>query len=139
MQKNIKILTCSSYYETPSWPNSLFPKFLNIILKIKTNLPLEKLLINLKNIEKEIGRRPSLKNYPRLCDIDIIDYNGKSLSLNKSNLNITVPHSRMHTRNFVLFPLYEISPNWKHPKTNEKISILLSKLTMSSIRSIKII
>ena len=52
-------------------------------------------------IEKDIGRKKSPKNSPRVCDIDIIDYKNK-----KINNDIILPHPRMNERNFVLFPLY---------------------------------
>ena len=74
---NIKILKSSSHYISKSWPNALMPMYVNIIVKVKTNLtPLEILKIcNL--IESKLGRIRSKKNSPRTCDIDIIDYNGK--------------------------------------------------------------
>ena len=74
---NIKILKSSSNYISESWPNPLMPKYINIIIKIRTSLaPLELLKIcNL--IELKLGRVRSKKNAPRTCDIDIIDYEKK--------------------------------------------------------------
>ena len=139
LKQKIKILNSSSFYETLSWPNPKFPKFLNIILKIKTNLSLKKLFLFLKLLEKKMGRKPSKKNYPRVCDIDIIDFNRKSYIIKDKINEVYIPHPRMKTRNFVLFPLYEIDKNWKHAKSRENISKLLSKLPINSIRGIKVI
>jgi len=135
LNKKVKIIKTSSFYETLSWPNSNFPKFLNIVIKIKTNLkPL--LLLNLiKSIEKELGRKKTLKNYPRECDIDIIDYNGKIISYK----NLQIPHPNLHERNFVLIPLFEISKGWVHPVFKVNIANLINKLDIIKLRGIKLI
>ena len=70
---NIKILKCSSYYESLSWPNPNNPKFLNIVLEIDTNFTHLELIKKCKEIEKKLGRKKLPKNSPRECDIDIID------------------------------------------------------------------
>ena len=72
LTKNIHIEKLSSFYETPSWPNNNFPKFINVVIKIQTNLSLIELFKIIKKIEKSVGRKKSLRNYPRICDIDII-------------------------------------------------------------------
>ena len=107
IRNNVEILETSNYYESLSWPNQNNPKFLNIVLKIKTKLGPIELLRKCKDIEKEMGRKKAPKNSPRECDIDIIDYNYK-----KSENKILLPHPKMHTRNFVLIPLFEINKNW---------------------------
>ena len=129
---NIKILKCSSYYESLSWPNPKNPKFLNIVLKIKTNFSPIKLIRKCKDIEKEIGRKKSPKNSPRECDIDIINYGNRKMSG-----KLVLPHPRMHIRNFVLLPLFEINKDWKHPILKVNIRKLISSLSNSDIRSIK--
>jgi len=139
LNNNIEIIKCSSYYETYSWPNKNFPKYLNIIIKTKTNLNLNNLFTLIKSIEKKFGRKKSPKNYPRICDIDIIDYNKKSLSKYICNHKITVPHPRMKTRNFVLIPLSEVCKNWIHPKSRENITELISKFNFTDLRSIKLL
>ena len=132
LENNINFVSISSYYETPSWPNPRNPKFINIVLKINTLLkPIE--LLNLcKSIEAKLGRKKSPKNSPRECDIDIIDYNGLILK-NK----LILPHKMMHTRNFVLLPLFEIEKEWVHPIINANIKKLILSLPDSDIRSIK--
>ena len=80
---NIKILKCSNDYESNSWPDKNNPKFINIILKVKTFLSPINLLKIINIIELKLGRRRSKKNAPRTCDIDIIDYNKKVLNIKK--------------------------------------------------------
>jgi 2-amino-4-hydroxy-6-hydroxymethyldihydropteridine diphosphokinase len=131
-ENNIIFVSISSYYETLSWPNPSNPKFINIVLKIKTLLkPIE--LLNLcKSIEAKLGRKKSPKNSPRECDIDIIDYNG---SIQQDGL--VLPHKMMHKRNFVLFPLFEIEKEWVHPIMKTSIKKLILSLPDSDNRSIK--
>ena len=138
IEKNgIKIESCSSIYETESWPNKSFPKYFNIVLKGKTFFKPKILLKKIKKIEILLGRKPSLKNYPRTCDIDIIDYEQKTLGIDNDILELNIPHPKIHQRNFVLLPLYEISKDWLHPKKNKKISELLRDLDINNLRSIK--
>ena len=131
-QNDIKILKCSSYYESLSWPNPKKPKFLNIILKICTKLKPIQLLKICKKIETSLGRKKNYKNAPRECDIDIIDYH-KIKSIKK----IFLPHPRMHSRNFVLLPLYEIDRDWIHPISRYHIKKLILLLPNRDITSIK--
>ena len=132
-ENQITIIKSSSYYETLSWPNIDYPKFLNIVLKVKTNLDAINLLNICKKIEKSLGRKKTSKNSPRECDIDILDYN----KMNNIVKNINLPHPRMHKRNFVLIPLFEIDKNWTHPKSRQHIKSLIFSLSNADITSIK--
>jgi len=132
VQNNILITRSSNYYESLSWPNPNNPKFLNIVLKVFTDIPPLRLLKICKKIEKILGRKKGLKNSPRKCDIDILDYDNK-----KMMKNIILPHPRLHKRNFVLFPLFEICKNWKHPRSKDDIKSLILSLPNRDIRSIK--
>ena len=71
-----------------------------------------------------MGRIKKSLNEPRICDIDIIDFRG----INIKNKILQLPHPRLHTRNFVLYPLKEIEPNWIHPIFNKNIDFFLNKL-----------
>ena len=129
---NIKILKSSSYYESLSWPDPKKPKFINIVIKIKTDLSPLNLLKICNIIENQLGRKRISKNSPRTCDIDIIDFEGLVL---KDKL--CLPHARMHERNFVLFPLFEIEKEWFHPIKKVYIETLIFSLSNSDISSIK--
>ena len=128
----IKILKSSSFYETLSWPNIKNPKFLNVVLEIETDLRPLSLLDLCKKIEKSLGRKKSKKNSPRVCDIDILDYAKRN-----ENNGINLPHPRLHQRNFVLIPLFEITKKWTHPKSKDHIKTLILKLSKKDITSIK--
>ena len=132
--KGINIIKSSNYYETLSWPNPNNPKFYNIILKVSSDLKILELLKICKQIETSLGRKKAPKNSPRTCDIDIIDYNQK-ITVN----GINVPHPRMHLRNFVLIPLFEIEKNWRYPNSKRYIKDIIFSLSNSDIRSIKLV
>ena len=125
---DIKILKKSNFYETPSYPNKSKPKFINIVVMVKTHLQPIDLVSVLIFIEEKLERKRNKKNDPRTCDIDVIDYNKQNLNFRYNGSDFVVPHEKISFRSFVLFPLQEISPNWRHPKTNEKIEFLINKL-----------
>ena len=121
----IKIKKISNFYETPSYPNKRFPKFLNIGLMIDFENNHIDLLKKIKLIEKKIGRIKKGKNEPRIIDIDIIDFK----SIIKKTKNLILPHPKCHLRNFVLFPILQIDPNWSHPIFKKNVRFLINKLS----------
>ena len=135
---NYKILVDkkSSFYQTPSYPDKKGPNFINVAINVKTNLPPVDLFSVLIFIEEKLERKRNMKNDPRTCDIDIIDYNGEILDLKYQNFDLFIPHKDLRSRNFVLYPLQEIAPNWKHPKTNESIDTLINNLSTEDRKSI---
>ena len=132
----IKVIKRSSFYKTPSYPDRENPKFINVVILVETNLPPVDLMSVLTFIEEKLERKRIKKNDPRTCDIDIIDYNSQILNLKYNNSDFMVPHKELRSRNFVLFPLQEISPMWKHPKTKETIDNLIQKLSEEDKNSI---
>ena len=131
----IKIVKKSSFYETPARPNKEDPKFINIIIQIKTDLKPLNLAALLIYIEKFLKRERGKKNSPRTCDIDIIDYDSKILGKNSNKL--ILPHPRMCKRSFVLLPLFDVNKSWKHPKSKINIVKLINSLPIKDLRSIK--
>ena len=132
----IKLIKRSSFYETPSYPDKKNPKFINIVILVETTLPPIDLMSVLIFVEERLERKRVKKNDPRTCDIDIIDYDGQILNFRYKDLELTLPHQKLASRNFVLFPLQEILPTWKHPKTKEIIDVLLQKLSEEDKNSI---
>ena len=125
---NLNSIKISSFYETPSYPNNSDPKFINLCVKFESNLKAIELLNEIKKIEKKLGRIRIKKNEPRTCDIDIIDFNGKIIK----NDELETPHPRLHLRNFVIYPLKEIEPNWFHPIFNKNIDSFFQELDKNS-------
>ncbi len=116
----IDVLQCSKIIETV--PEGVPPQgdFLNGVIEIETQLmPLE-LLSALKNIERRLGRSKKIgSSDPRTIDLDILFYNDVVIVNGK---NLTIPHPRAAKRQFVLEPLAEIAPDYKHPVLKKAIS-----------------
>ena len=127
IEKKIKITNFSDFYETPSYPNRSFPKFLNIGLTINHKDNYFELLKKIKFIEKKLGRIKAKKNDPRIIDIDIIDFNSEI----KNSDSLVLPHPKCHLRNFVLFPILQIDPRWSHPILKKNAQFLINKLSQN--------
>ena len=128
IDSKVKIKKISNFYETPSYPNKSLPKFVNIGLLAKYDLNHNELIKEISLIEKKIGRVKSKRNDPRVCDIDIIDFNG----LIKRDKLLKLPHPRSHIRNFVLYPIKEIDPKWIHPIFKKNVDFLINELSQNS-------
>ena len=130
IESKLVISKVSNFYETPSYPNKKLPKFLNIGILANYNQSHFDLLKKINLIEKKIGRKKTKKNEPRVIDIDIIDFNGKIK--NKNSKNLILPHPRSHLRNFVLYPILQIDPNWSHPILKKNVRFLINNLSQKS-------
>ena len=128
----INIIKKSSFYETFSYPNKSNPKFINNVIAVETKLPPVDLMSVLIFVEEKLERKRSKKNDPRTCDLDIIDYNYQIMNFKYRDLELTLPHKEMTNRNFVLYPLREIYPNWTHPLTKKNINVLIKDLKTSN-------
>jgi 2-amino-4-hydroxy-6-hydroxymethyldihydropteridine diphosphokinase len=117
-----KVLMSSSIYVTEPWGFISDNDFLNIVVKVETNLNPSGLLGRILMIELLLGRIRGKKKYEsRLIDIDILFY--EDLVINEINLKI--PHPLIHDRRFVLIPLCEIEPELIHPVLNKTVASLL--------------
>ena len=127
-EKKVNLIKKSSFYESFSYPNKDNPKFINIVIAVKTTLSPCDLMKTLLSIEEKLERKRLKKNDPRTCDIDIIDYKNKIINSKFNNFELEIPHQSLDTRNFVLFPLKEICPNWIHPVNKRSIDVLIQNL-----------
>ena len=108
LEKNphIKIEKISSIIETEPWGYTPQPKYLNGVIKIKTDLSPLDLLKFLQEVEERLGRERKIKYGPRTIDLDILLYDDKIIN----SAQLKIPHPRMWEREFVLKPLLEIEP-----------------------------
>jgi 2-amino-4-hydroxy-6-hydroxymethyldihydropteridine diphosphokinase len=116
-----KTVRKSDLYQTAAWGNTHQPDFLNQVIIVQTNLTASETMQSILTIEKKMGRIRDKKNDPRIIDIDILFYNKEIIN----NINLMVPHPQLQNRNFVLVPLNQLSPNFKHPVLNKTIHQLL--------------
>jgi 2-amino-4-hydroxy-6-hydroxymethyldihydropteridine diphosphokinase len=128
-----KTVRKSALYQTAAWGNTHQPDFLNQVIIVQTNLTASETMQSILTIEKKMGRIRNKKNDPRIIDIDILFYNKEIIN----TTNLMVPHPQLQNRNFVLVPLNQLSPNFKHPVLNKTIHQLLrnspDKLTVNKI------
>ena len=126
----LHVLRASSLYETA--PQGLLdqPWFLNQVIEAETTLLPRQLLKRLLNIEREMGRKRTVRNGPRTIDLDIVLYGSSVIQ----TAELTVPHPRMNERRFVLEPLAELAPELRHPESKLKMSELLSRVKDQPVR-----
>ena len=111
----------SGLYATAAWGNSSQPDFLNQVIEVATSLDAAETLQTILAIEKNMGRIRTVKNAPRVIDIDILFFNNEIITRS----DLIVPHPEIQNRRFVLIPLNEIVPAMMHPVLNKTTRQLL--------------
>ena len=120
-QKIGTLIRQSKLYSTAAWGDTRQPDFLNQVIVVQTALTPLKTMQTILAIEKEMGRIRTLKNAPRIIDIDILFFNKMVMD----ETMLTLPHPEIQNRRFVLIPLNELTPNLNHPVLGLSIHELL--------------
>jgi 2-amino-4-hydroxy-6-hydroxymethyldihydropteridine diphosphokinase len=107
-----QLIAASSLLETTPFGKLNQPSFVNAVARIATAMPPEALILHLHDIERQAGRRRRLLWGPRTLDLDLLDYHGLV-----RHGRLKLPHPGIEERDFVLTPLMEIAPGWRHPVT----------------------
>ena len=124
-EKRIRILTRSGWYRTEPVPRSEQPWFVNAVVSLATELGAKDLLNALQATERQFGRVRGELNAPRILDLDILDYQGEVMD----TTSLVLPHPRLDERRFVLIPIAEIAPDWRHPILELTAVQLLAQLS----------
>lgn len=122
--ESLEIASVSSVYDTEPVGVGEQPRFLNLVCRVNTDIGPMQLLSLIKGIESSMGRDLSLRNAPRVIDIDIILYGDTIME----SPELIIPHPRMRERAFVLVPFAEIAPEVVHPITGERIDDLATRV-----------
>ena len=125
-RRGVKILRVSPWFRTAPVPASDQPWYVNAVAEIGSSWPADRLLAELHAVEDLFGRVRSLPNAARLIDLDLLDFKGEISPAGPGKA--TLPHPRMVERAFVLRPLAELNPAWRHPVTGAQISDLVKSL-----------
>ncbi len=122
IEKQIGTVTRQSgLYSTAAWGNIKQADFLNQVIIVATKLTAAETMQTILDIEKKMGRVRTVKNAPRIIDIDILFFNKEIIN----RPALTVPHPQIQNRRFVLVPLNQLSPNMKHPGLKKTVHQLL--------------
>jgi 2-amino-4-hydroxy-6-hydroxymethyldihydropteridine diphosphokinase len=126
-RRKVTVLDVSRFYETSAWPDPGDPRFVNAVALVRTAYDPARLLSLLREIEAAFGRETARQNAPRTLDLDILDYDG----LVQSGPPI-LPHPRLHDRRFVLVPLMDVAPDWRHPISGLDIGAQIAALPLET-------
>lgn len=149
---NTILIQKSRNYDTPAWPIGSGPDFVNAAFRIRSSISPSKLLAELHRIERKHGRERTKRWGVRTCDLDLLMY-GDQVRPDARTIRqlmaqtdedaarewpetLTLPHPRMHRRAFVLLPLMDIAPDWRHPLLEKTVRQLVSELPADTLAGI---
>lgn len=121
----ISVTARSAFYQSAPVPASDQPWYVNRVVRVETGLAPKALLETLHEIERRFGRVRADANAPRVLDLDLIAYGERVTGADGWPV---LPHPRMHERAFVLLPLAEIAPRWRHPASGAAVADLVAAL-----------
>ncbi|MEM8771263.1 MAG: 2-amino-4-hydroxy-6-hydroxymethyldihydropteridine diphosphokinase [Pseudomonadota bacterium] len=130
IRRFLSVVSVSSQYFSPAWPNEADPPFVNAAALVETSLTPPKLLAALHAVEAAFGRVRSVKNAPRTLDLDLIAYH--DLVTDGAVGEPILPHPGHASRDFVLAPIAEIAPFWRSPTTGRSAIEMLEALPARS-------
>lgn len=152
-ERDVIILGVSSLYVNPAFPKGSGPDFVNAVALIDSDHKPAELLDILHEVEAECGRVREKRWGPRTLDLDLIDVAGrvvpdlelylwwKTLSPEKQSElapdQLILPHPRMQDRAFVLVPMLELIPDWKHPVSGLTVTEMVDQLSESDRNEVK--
>lgn len=125
--EGLTVAARSSWWTSAAWPDPTAPAYLNGVVLVETALSAEESLAILHRIEARFGRVRAEPNAPRTLDLDLIAHGRTVL-----DGAVVVPHPRAHERLFVMGPLAEIAPDWRHPVNGRSAADLALSATVGT-------
>lgn len=116
----VKVLARSSWWRSAAWPDPREPAYLNGVILVATGLSPPALMAALADVERSFGRERAAANAPRTLDLDLVAF-GRAVV---ETSGLTLPHPRAHDRSFVMGPLAQIAPAWRHPVSGQTAAAL---------------
>lgn len=118
-EAGLAVAAHSAWWASAAWPDPSGPAYLNGVALVETPLPAAELLALLHRIEARFGRVRADPNAPRTLDLDLIAHGRTVL-----DGAVVVPHPRAHQRLFVMGPLAQVAPDWRHPVDGRTAAVL---------------
>jgi 2-amino-4-hydroxy-6-hydroxymethyldihydropteridine diphosphokinase len=125
-QAGLPVVARSGWWRSAAWPDPKGQEYRNGVAIVEANGPPQKVLEALFAIERAFGRIRGQPNAPRTLDLDLIAY-GRTVA---HAPGLTLPHPRAHERLFVMGPLAEIAPGWRHPVSGKTAAELARNATV---------
>jgi len=130
-ERGVTVRRISPWYRTAPVPASDQPWYVNAVAEVETDLLADTLLAGMHAVEGEFGRVRSVPNAARLIDLDLLDFRGEIAPGGPGKA--TLPHPRIAGRAFVLLPLADLAPDWRHPVSGTAIGALVAALPRDQI------
>ncbi len=125
--EGLAVVERSAWWTSAAWPDPTAPAYLNGVVLVETALPADQVLATLHRIEARFGRVRAEANAPRTLDLDLIAHGRTVLEG-----TVIVPHPRAHERLFVMGPLADIAPGWRHPVNGRAAADLAATATVGT-------
>ena len=152
-QKEVGVIRVSSWWRTPAFPAESGDDFVNAAAILQSDLPPADILSQLHEVEAELGRVRQKRWEPRSCDLDLIAY-GDQIAPDRAEVErlmalgltaidqpppdqMILPHPRMHERGFVLAPMAEVAPDWRHPILGKTTVEMLAALPAEHLKGME--
>ena len=128
----VRVVARSDFYRTAPVPASDQPDFVNAVVIVESAMAPAALLALLHRIEASFGRRRAVRNEARVLDLDLLAWNDRVTTADP-----LLPHPRMHERAFVLLPLRDVAPAWRHPLSGKSVSEMIGDLPPAALAGVR--
>jgi 2-amino-4-hydroxy-6-hydroxymethyldihydropteridine diphosphokinase len=130
-RRGVRTVRLSPWYRTAPVPASDQPWYVNAVAEVASDLPADALLAELHAVEAAFGRARTVPDAARPIDLDLLDFHGEIAAGGPGRA--TLPHPRMAGRAFVLLPLADLSPEWRHPESGASVRDLTEALPAAQV------